>query len=228
MTPRSAPVQCVEPGCSKLTTHGGRCSSCRKEASGMRPAPRAQGYDAQWQRDREKHLKLEPFCRYCPPGTQGVDVDHVVPHRGEIWLLRAAWNLQTLCRSCHSKKTASEGHGVPIGMRYPLGVRRPQRPTRLFVGVLTPAVILAKAEVLVQPWNEAGPAFDEQLRSAWRRDGPLIVAVAAPRAAERRFWEEVLGSWAEVMLPASDAREWWRLHDLDVRAMEAIDARAER
>ena len=39
------------------------------------------------------------------------DVDHIVPHRGDARLLYDENNLQSLCKSCHSRKTATEDGG---------------------------------------------------------------------------------------------------------------------
>ena len=58
----------------------------------------------------------QPLCAHCL--RQGViepatDVDHVIPHQGDEELF---WRgeLQSLCKSCHSHKTAEEqGHGKP-------------------------------------------------------------------------------------------------------------------
>ncbi|NBW09689.1 MAG: HNH endonuclease [Caulobacteraceae bacterium] len=49
-------------------------------------------------------LREEPLCRHC--GAAASQVDHIVPlSRGGT---DARENLQPLCHSCHSKKTASE------------------------------------------------------------------------------------------------------------------------
>ena len=47
-------------------------------------------------------------CRAC--GRWGDNVDHVQPINdgGDVWAMD---NLQTLCRSCHSRKTAKETWG---------------------------------------------------------------------------------------------------------------------
>ena len=60
---------------------------------------------------RPAQLLREPFCREC--GRLGLrvyatDADHVTPHDGDWSRFTDADNLQSLCHSCHSRKTARE------------------------------------------------------------------------------------------------------------------------
>ena len=60
---------------------------------------------------RPEQLLREPFCRACAirgVRTRATDVDHVIPHRGVWALFIDPNNLQSLCHSCHSRKTAAE------------------------------------------------------------------------------------------------------------------------
>jgi HNH endonuclease len=43
--------------------------------------------------------------------TPGTCVDHIVPHRGDMTLFWDPTNWQTLCDSCHGKKTTREDGG---------------------------------------------------------------------------------------------------------------------
>jgi 5-methylcytosine-specific restriction protein A len=79
------------------------------------------GYGWRWQQARLVHLRGEPLCRECRKAgraTQGTDVDHIIPHKGngQLFWLRSNW--QTLCASHHSEKTSREngGWGNPQGM----------------------------------------------------------------------------------------------------------------
>lgn len=56
-------------------------------------------------------LMTEPLCRACAEqgiSTPATEVDHIDPHRGDIAIFMDFENTQSLCRSCHSKKTAKE------------------------------------------------------------------------------------------------------------------------
>ena len=74
-----------------------RVSACRR------------GYGRTWQKLRIMQLNREPLCEWCKAKgrtTPGHDVDHIVPLNdgGQHELS----NLQTLCKSCHSRKTAED------------------------------------------------------------------------------------------------------------------------
>lgn len=64
---------------------------------------------------RVMQLEREPLCRGCKDrGVRryAIEVDHVVPHRGDITLFLDESNLQSLCKRCHSMKTAKERSNV--------------------------------------------------------------------------------------------------------------------
>lgn len=73
----------------------------------LRPSARARGYDSAWARIRAEHLRLQPTC--CSCGRPGAHVDHIQP-RAQGGSDEHA-NLQTLCASCHSRKTATQDGG---------------------------------------------------------------------------------------------------------------------
>lgn len=60
---------------------------------------------------RPEQLAREPFCRECAAHglrVYATDVDHVVPHDGDWSKFIDPENLQSLCHSCHGRKTAAE------------------------------------------------------------------------------------------------------------------------
>jgi 5-methylcytosine-specific restriction protein A len=63
-------------------------------------------YSAAWRRLREVWLAVHPWCVGC--GRLANEVDHIVPHRGSLDLFWDQGNWQSMCRPCHSRKTASE------------------------------------------------------------------------------------------------------------------------
>jgi len=73
------------------------------------------GYTYRWQQVRAGWLRSHPLCVRCEGDGRTVvatDVDHIVPHKGDMNLF---WdiehNVQSLCHSCHSAKTAEEDGG---------------------------------------------------------------------------------------------------------------------
>lgn len=68
------------------------------------------GYGARWRRLRMGVLAEIPWCQVC--GQPATDVDHILPKsRGGT---DHRENLQSLCHSCHSKKTKKEGAACPV------------------------------------------------------------------------------------------------------------------
>lgn len=227
MTPTGAPQQCVEPGCPNLVTHGGRCSECAHLSyAANRPSPRAVGYDAQWERERKRHLELEPWCRSCGAGIPATDVDHVIPHRGERWLFDLPGNRQSLCSLCHKTKSGHEAHD-PLDLWYPLDLPEPRRPVTLVCGPL----IEARGASFDMVDGNRLPYSDRnrQLRYELTRTtkAPLLVILPAPRHAERAFWSHVLKTTAILTPPSSIARapEWWDVYRVDAEALDRMDAR---
>lgn len=83
----------------------------KKEFDERRESAAARGYDAWWRRLRKVVLSEEPLCRECSKIGRVVasaEVDHIIPHKGNMKLFRDRKNLQGLCKPCHSRKTATE------------------------------------------------------------------------------------------------------------------------
>ncbi len=83
------------------------------EAQGRRTNPNQELYNStRWRKTSKAGLKAEPLCRKCAKEGRvkaGRLRDHIVPYNegGDFW---DTDNHQTLCDSCHNKKSASESH----------------------------------------------------------------------------------------------------------------------
>ena len=109
---------CKHPGCAELTREGW-CPRHRPKHT-RRDSAEYHGWYLLpiWtKRLRPEQLAREPFCRECarryPPGdprhrTRATVVDHVRPFRGDWLLFVDPRNHQSLCKSCHDRKTARE------------------------------------------------------------------------------------------------------------------------
>ena len=105
---------CRHPGCRELVSNG----YCEQH----KPKPAARAESAAWHdlyllpvwkdKLRPAQLAREPFCRECwrsrRARVRATEVDHVVPHRGDLQLFLDPENLQSLCHRCHSAKTMRE------------------------------------------------------------------------------------------------------------------------
>lgn len=72
------------------------------------------GYGYRWQKLRNRFIAQHPYCEECMKRgvlTMATDVDHIKPHHGDQRLLYDEENLQSLCKSCHSRKTVKEDGG---------------------------------------------------------------------------------------------------------------------
>jgi 5-methylcytosine-specific restriction protein A len=72
------------------------------------------GYGHSWRQARLNFLSSNPLCVQCHAKGYIVSatvVDHIIPHQGDEGLFWDRDNWQALCRSCHSRKTASKDGG---------------------------------------------------------------------------------------------------------------------
>lgn len=61
---------------------------------------------ARYRRKRRAFLASHPYCAIC--GDVAEDLDHIIPHEGNMRLFWNAENWQALCHRCHSRKTRRE------------------------------------------------------------------------------------------------------------------------
>ena len=118
--PRRAAKPCRHPGCPSLIPGGADrcyCDEHQREHDRQydrgRGSSSARGYGATWRKLRRLVLSERPLCE-DPFGIHArrdevvaaEEVDHIVPLRegGD----NSRDNLQALCKSCHSRKTARE------------------------------------------------------------------------------------------------------------------------
>jgi 5-methylcytosine-specific restriction protein A len=107
---RKLPTLCSEPSCPEISEPDtARCAAHRRGGRAV-PSKGSGSYGrGWWVRLRKRFLALHPLCSWC--GDRAVTVDHIVPRvpnspyapHGQD----SEGNLQSLCRSCAGRKTAS-------------------------------------------------------------------------------------------------------------------------
>ena len=105
---------CRHPGCGTLTKDGW-CPVHAPKRSGTRRESAAwhSWYSLSVWTDelRPAQLLREPFCRECARTGRKIratDVDHIRDHKGDWASFVNEGNLESLCHSCHSRKTMRE------------------------------------------------------------------------------------------------------------------------
>ena len=106
---------CRYPGCFALTKDGW-CPAHKPEPRRSVRRESAKWHNwynlSIWTQDlRPAQLLREPFCRECARRglrTWATDVDHIRDHKGQWALFMDESNLESLCHSCHSRKTMRE------------------------------------------------------------------------------------------------------------------------
>ena len=117
---------CTGAGCHARTREG-RCPACRTKGEQQRGSAHQRGYGSRWARYAQQWKRDYPLCGMRADGalhdehsqcvqrglvTPAYAVDHIRPHDGPgDATFYHADNHQSLCRSCHSAKTAAQDGG---------------------------------------------------------------------------------------------------------------------
>lgn len=114
---------CTHVGCGALIPSKGpsKCEQHRVQAAQQyelsRGTRQSRGYDKDWDHIRESVLKRDEYLCQGECKKEGIyipakHVDHIIPFKGKDDPRRLDLsNLQALCVSCHSRKTAREDGG---------------------------------------------------------------------------------------------------------------------
>jgi 5-methylcytosine-specific restriction protein A len=86
-------------------------AQAKRRYEATRKSSTERGYGSAWRKARDTFLADFPFCAICHREgrvTMATEVDHVVPAKGDPELFWDESNWQSLCKTCHSTKTAIE------------------------------------------------------------------------------------------------------------------------
>lgn len=116
MTPYQPKRLCNHPHCPDFQDKDGYCNKHAKERRDRyertREGSHKRGYDNKWRKVRAVYLRRYPLCVVCEKEgilLMATQVDHIIPHKGDMKLFWSESNWQSLCSSCHSQKTRREG-----------------------------------------------------------------------------------------------------------------------
>jgi len=111
--PQKPKQYCKHPGCNVLVDSG----YCPRHKPPTPPGDKQRNkvdskiYDRTWRKLRAMKLRRNPLCEVCLSKGLTVlatEVDHIKPVKKYPELRLVYDNLQSLCKSCHSKKTRRE------------------------------------------------------------------------------------------------------------------------
>jgi 5-methylcytosine-specific restriction protein A len=109
--PRRPLKPCKHPQCPNLTD-GYFCEEHKNMEYKPEQSKHKKLYNSsRWQDLRRYVLNKQPLCVECLKNnriTPATVVDHIKPHKGNKDLFYDINNLQSMCKSCHDRKTAKE------------------------------------------------------------------------------------------------------------------------
>lgn len=112
--PRKPKKPCRHPGCPELVdsmycTKHKQINNKNYEKYERNPEVRKH-YGYQWRKIRNNYIRQHPLCAHCLANGLAIlaeEVDHILPiSKGGS---HDEMNLQSLCKSCHSRKSVKEG-----------------------------------------------------------------------------------------------------------------------
>jgi len=112
---------CLHPRCGVIVPRGYCATHAPVSTEPQRGNSNMRGDTYRWHKLRKRFLDRYPLCGMRPVGlvpvrsqcaedgwlTPATLVDHVVPHRGNARLFWDEQNWQSLCASCHARKSAA-------------------------------------------------------------------------------------------------------------------------
>lgn len=105
-------VPCRHPGCPNLIPYGSKyCDEHKSKHPEEIRSAAGRGYNSAWRKASKAFLHAHPLCEECMKEgryVKATDVDHIVPHRGDMKLFWDRSNWQSLCHRCHSRKTGKQ------------------------------------------------------------------------------------------------------------------------
>lgn len=110
---------CQAPGCPKFAIDKNQYCEDHQDLAFKydknRQSAYRRGYNHRWNKERKLFLSKHPWCNECLKQgilTPATVVDHTKAHKGDQTLFWDYDNWQSLCETCHNRKTAKEDMGT--------------------------------------------------------------------------------------------------------------------
>ena len=108
--PKLPPKPCTHPSCKAYATKQGRCDEHQVKPWSQRATKVKRMTSAQWEKLRKAVMRRDSYlCQECQRQgivREGKEADHIKPL--SLGGNDSLHNLELLCKSCHSSKTARE------------------------------------------------------------------------------------------------------------------------
>ena len=113
---------CAKPMCPNTFTGPGQYCDEHKPPprEDNRPGARQRGYNRQWEKARRIYLHSHPWCeceecKASKKPRRAEVVDHIKPHRGDMFLFWDKSNWRAMAKACHDSKTYHHDGGYQLG-----------------------------------------------------------------------------------------------------------------
>lgn len=109
---RKAWKPCAKPGCNVLVRGASRCATHGRQTERYRGSAASRGYDAEWAAFRNAYI--DDHCHQCGITEDEAEQPLELHHLDGLGPLGPRGydptNLQTLCKPCHTRETATGTH----------------------------------------------------------------------------------------------------------------------
>lgn len=231
-----------------IAAHRPRTHNLRSHVAKPRLSSTQQGYTYRWRKASAAFLKRRPLCVHCESEGRiepASEVDHIIPHRGDMSLFWDQSNWQPLCKRHHSRKTAAEDGGFGNTMAadsvMPAWLPKPKKKLTIVcgppaAGKSTYVRTHAKPDDLVIDIDEIAREYGMPIYGRNKEQAKRLVTIRNSRLADFCYGlTQHKACWLIVTAGTLRQRAFWKaygelvvLHPGERACIERVMARAMR